>query len=64
MEGFDEDKGIIEQQQVVLDADPTFKLRAIARDKGLAHFRWVMDQRIKAEQEAAAPRPRAAVAAV
>lgn len=64
MEGFDEDKGIIEHQQVALDADPTFKLRAIARDKGLAHFRWVMDQRIKEEQAAAAPRPRTAVAAV
>ncbi|MGH8155243.1 MAG: Rieske 2Fe-2S domain-containing protein [Rhodanobacteraceae bacterium] len=68
MEGFFEDKGIIEHQQVVLEADPNFKLRAIARDKGLAHFRWVMDKLVKEEQaepqEQAAPRPQPQVVAV
>lgn len=58
-EGFDEDMGIIEHQQIVLDTDPTYKLRAIARDKGLSHFRWVMDKKIQEEQAtAAAPKQR------
>src|SRR3982751_6026601 len=39
IEGFLEDKSIIEGQQEVLDADPDFKLLAIAADAPLAHFR-------------------------
>jgi phenylpropionate dioxygenase-like ring-hydroxylating dioxygenase large terminal subunit len=49
LEGFHEDKIIIETQQKVLDADPTFKLRAIAADAPLSHLRWVIEKRIKEE---------------
>jgi vanillate O-demethylase monooxygenase subunit len=45
-----EDKEIIEEQQKMLDADPTFKLTAVASDVALSHFRYVMDKMIQAEQ--------------
>jgi len=49
LEGFYEDKTIIETQQKVLAADPTFKLKAIAADAPLSHLRWVIEKRIKEE---------------
>ncbi|MEO7336378.1 MAG: aromatic ring-hydroxylating dioxygenase subunit alpha, partial [Caldimonas sp.] len=50
IEGFLEDKGIIESQQDVLDADPEFKLLAIAADAPLAHFRRTLGKLIEEEQ--------------
>jgi vanillate O-demethylase monooxygenase subunit len=49
LEGFYEDKIIIETQQKVLDADPTFKLKAIAADAPLSHLRWLIERRLKEE---------------
>jgi vanillate O-demethylase monooxygenase subunit len=65
MEGFLEDKHIIEAQQVLLDNDPDFELKAIGSDAPLSHFRWIMDKLLKEEaeqeaQSAAAPKPAAA----
>jgi phenylpropionate dioxygenase-like ring-hydroxylating dioxygenase large terminal subunit len=54
LEGFYEDKVIIETQQIVLGKDPDFKFKAIAADAQLAHLRWLIDQRIKAESKAVA----------
>jgi phenylpropionate dioxygenase-like ring-hydroxylating dioxygenase large terminal subunit len=53
LEGFHEDKAIIEAQQDVLDADPKFRLRAIASDAPLSHLRWLIDKRLKEESERA-----------
>lgn len=53
LEGFHEDKAIIEAQQTVLDTDPEFRLRAIASDAPLSHLRWLIDKRIKEESEPA-----------
>ena len=50
IEGFMEDKEIIEEQQKMLDADPSFRLTAVASDVALSHFRYVMDKMIQAEQ--------------
>lgn len=52
VEGFVEDKFIIEGQQEMLDADPTFEFHGIVADAPLAHFRRIMDKRILAEQQA------------
>lgn len=52
-EGFYEDKGFIEGQQKLLDADPDFKMLAIAADAPLSHFRWAFAEALKAEQNAA-----------
>jgi len=49
IEGFMEDKAIIERQQVTLDEDPTFQMLAIAADAPLAHFRRVLGKLIDAE---------------
>jgi hypothetical protein len=49
LEGFYEDKIIIETQQKVLDADPTFKLKAIAADAPLSHLRWLIEKRLNEE---------------
>ena len=54
VEGFLEDKAIIEDQQKMLDADPAFRMMAIASDAPLAHFRRIMDKLIAAEQQHAA----------
>lgn len=54
LEGFHEDKLMIENQQVVLDTDPNFQLRAISSDAPLLHLRWVIEKNIKAEN---APQP-------
>jgi phenylpropionate dioxygenase-like ring-hydroxylating dioxygenase large terminal subunit len=63
-EGFMEDKHIIEAQQKMLDADPSFKLIAVAADVALSHFRYVMDKLIREEQAGvSAPQPATAIAA-
>jgi phenylpropionate dioxygenase-like ring-hydroxylating dioxygenase large terminal subunit len=60
IEGFLEDKAIIEQQQKTLDADPNFQMLAILADAPLAHFRRLMAQAIEAEHGAAAGESQAA----
>jgi len=50
VEGFLEDKAIIEGQQKVLDADPGFRMHPIASDAALAHFRRTLEKMIEAEQ--------------
>ncbi|MCG3190240.1 MAG: Toluene-4-sulfonate monooxygenase system iron-sulfur subunit TsaM1 [Burkholderiaceae bacterium] len=50
IEGFNEDKALIEAQQKLLDADPDFKLLAIAADAPLSHFRWTLNKLIAEEQ--------------
>ena len=58
IEGFHEDKAIIEQQQRTLEDDPQFQMLAILADGPLAHFRRVLSKLIEAEQaEAAQPDP-------
>ena len=53
VEGFLEDKFIIEGQQEVLDADPDFKMNAIVADAPLAHFRRTLSKMIDAERQEA-----------
>jgi vanillate O-demethylase monooxygenase subunit len=53
IEGFMEDKAIIEAQQKVLDADPDFRMLAVAADGPLMHFRRTLDRLIAAEQACA-----------
>ena len=60
IEGFMEDKAIIEEQQKVLDEDPDFRMIAVAADVALSHFRWTLDRMIAAEQ---AVQPAPAIAA-
>ena len=62
LEGFYEDKIIIETQQKTLEADPSFKLRAIAADAPLSHLRWAIDKRLKEEANAGSAAPRVATA--
>jgi phenylpropionate dioxygenase-like ring-hydroxylating dioxygenase large terminal subunit len=50
VQGFLEDKAIIEGQQKVLDADPDFRMHPIASDAALAHFRRTLEKRIEAER--------------
>jgi vanillate O-demethylase monooxygenase subunit len=50
VEGFLEDKALIEGQQRLLDTDPEFKLLAIGADAALSHFRWTYKQRVAEEQ--------------
>ena len=52
VEGFMEDKFIIEGQQQMLDADPQFKFHGIVADAPLAHFRRTLEKRIAAEKTA------------
>jgi vanillate O-demethylase monooxygenase subunit len=54
IEGFMEDKAIIERQQKTLDDDPNFQMLAIIADAPLAHFRRVLGKLIEAEQAPAA----------
>jgi len=64
IEGFMEDKEIIEEQQKMLDADPSFKLVAVAADVALSHFRYIMDKMIREEQAGlSTPQPAPAIAA-
>jgi vanillate O-demethylase monooxygenase subunit len=50
IEGFMEDKAIIERQQVTLEEDPDFRMLAIHADAPLAHFRRVLGKLIEAER--------------
>ena len=50
IEGFMEDKHIIEAQQKILDEDPNFKLLAVAADAPLVHFRATLGKLIAKEQ--------------
>jgi phenylpropionate dioxygenase-like ring-hydroxylating dioxygenase large terminal subunit len=50
IDGFLEDKFIIEGQQEVLDADPDFRMNAIVADAPLAHFRRILGKRIEQER--------------
>ena len=50
IEGFMEDKAIIERQQKTIDDDPNFQMLAIMADAPLAHFRRVLGKLIEAEQ--------------
>jgi vanillate O-demethylase monooxygenase subunit len=54
IEGFMEDKEIIERQQKTLDEDPSFQMLGILADAPLAHFRRVLGKLIDAEQVGAA----------
>jgi vanillate O-demethylase monooxygenase subunit len=45
----------------MLDADPSFKLVAVAADVALSHFRYVMDKLIR-EEQAGVPVPHAVAA--
>jgi vanillate O-demethylase monooxygenase subunit len=64
IEGFMEDKEIIEAQQQMLDDDPSFKLVAVAADVALSHFRYTLDKMIQAEQAGVSPaQPAPAIAA-
>jgi phenylpropionate dioxygenase-like ring-hydroxylating dioxygenase large terminal subunit len=51
VQGFMEDKFIIEQQQQTLDADPDFKMNGIVSDAPLAHFRRTLQKYIDAERK-------------
>jgi len=55
VEGFMEDKFIIEGQQEVLDADPGFRMNGIVADAPLAHFRRTLGKLIDAERQALTP---------
>jgi phenylpropionate dioxygenase-like ring-hydroxylating dioxygenase large terminal subunit len=57
IEGFMEDKAIIERQQMTLDDDPGFQMLAILADGPLVHFRRVLDKLIEAERAAAKNQP-------
>jgi vanillate O-demethylase monooxygenase subunit len=50
VEGFHEDKAIIEAQQKTLEADPSFKMNAIVADAPLTHFRRTLARRIEDER--------------
>jgi len=63
VEGFMEDKFIIEGQQQVLDADPDFKMNGIAADAPLAHFRRTLGKLIDAERREMEALPSEAVMA-
>ncbi|MCZ6831523.1 MAG: aromatic ring-hydroxylating dioxygenase subunit alpha, partial [Gammaproteobacteria bacterium] len=52
IEGFMEDKVIIEDQQLLLDMNPDFKMHGIQADAALAHFRRTLDKMIARESEA------------
>lgn len=60
LEGFMEDKAIIEAQQRLLDADPEFRLRTLGSDAALKHFRQVLSKRISEEAAAKTPGAEAA----
>jgi vanillate O-demethylase monooxygenase subunit len=55
IEGFLEDKAIIEGQQETLDADPDFKMNAIVADAPLAHFRRTLGKLMDAERQQSQP---------
>jgi vanillate O-demethylase monooxygenase subunit len=53
IEGFMEDKAIIERQQTTLDEDPSFQMLGILADAPLAHFRRILGKLIDAERAVA-----------
>ncbi|HEX5613114.1 MAG TPA: aromatic ring-hydroxylating dioxygenase subunit alpha [Burkholderiales bacterium] len=53
VQGFLEDKFIIEGQQQMLDDDPDFKMHAIVSDAPLAHFRRTLAKRMEEERREA-----------
>jgi vanillate O-demethylase monooxygenase subunit len=53
IEGFMEDKEIIEQQQQTLEKHPDFQMLAILADAPLAHFRRVLERLINTERDGA-----------
>jgi phenylpropionate dioxygenase-like ring-hydroxylating dioxygenase large terminal subunit len=57
IEGFMEDKEIIERQQKTLDEDASFQMLAILADAPLAHFRRVLGRLIDAERNDGAIQP-------
>jgi vanillate O-demethylase monooxygenase subunit len=56
IEGFMEDKHIIEHQQHVIDTDPDYRMQAIAADAALSHFRLTLAKLIEAERAEEAAR--------
>jgi hypothetical protein len=50
IEGFMEDKHLIEAQQKEIDADPSFELQMVVADAALAHFRRTFDKLVAQEQ--------------
>jgi len=50
VDGFNEDKAIIEAQQKTLEADPSFQMNAIVADAPLVHFRRTLARMIEDEQ--------------
>jgi phenylpropionate dioxygenase-like ring-hydroxylating dioxygenase large terminal subunit len=57
VEGFMEDKAIIERQQTTLEEDPSFQMLAILADAPLAHFRRLLGKLLDAEQAEASGQP-------
>jgi len=57
IEGFMEDKAIIERQQTTLEEDPNFQMLAILADAPLAHFRRILGKLIDAERAPAGSPP-------
>jgi vanillate O-demethylase monooxygenase subunit len=49
IEGFMEDKHLIEAQQREIDADPEFQMVAVVADAALAHFRRTFDKLVAEE---------------
>jgi vanillate O-demethylase monooxygenase subunit len=56
IEGFMEDKHIIEAQQKLLDEDADFRMQAIAADAALSHFRLTLSKLVAAERAEEAAR--------
>ena len=63
IEGFMEDKAIIEAQQKAIDADPDFKMLNVVADGPLMHFRRTLDKLIADERAGDPERPAPARAA-
>ena len=55
IEGFNEDKDLIEAQQKLLDADPSFQMRALGADQGFTHVRLLLKKRIEEEMAGRTP---------
>jgi vanillate O-demethylase monooxygenase subunit len=51
VEGFMEDKAIIETQQETLEADPSFVMNAIVSDAPLVHFRRTLARMVAEERD-------------
>lgn len=60
LEGFMEDKVVIEAQQRRLETEPPFQPRALHADAAFAHFRQTLDRRIAAERRTFPPPSRPA----